>query len=153
MPEPMYCRYLNGGETSKGSVKWAKLKEIHDFSLRLAVGPLVPLTEALGTLSLSLPWEIATADVFLGDNEGAWMSGRGGGWEIKNARCREMRTWAVGSMVGSWKREFGEGTVETWIIESCAQWIFFLFCLGRGKGAVFLQCFSPPFQRRKFWTS
>ena len=36
-----------------------------------------------------MPWEIVTADVSLGDNEGAWESGRGGGWEIKNARCRK----------------------------------------------------------------
>jgi len=55
-------------------------------------------------LSLPLPWEIVTADVSLGDNAGAWVSGRGGGWEIKNARCREIRMRAVGSVVGSWKR-------------------------------------------------
>jgi len=29
----------------------------------------------------------------------------------------------------------------------------FFFRLGGGKGAVFLLCFSPPFQRREFWTS
>jgi len=39
-------------------------------------------------LSLPLPWEIVTADVSLGDNEGAWVSGRGGGWEREKKRTR-----------------------------------------------------------------
>ena len=37
-----------------------------------------------------MPWEIVTDDVSLGGNVGAWRSSRGGGWEIKDARCRKM---------------------------------------------------------------
>ena len=43
--------------------------------------------------SLPWPWEIVTADVSPGDNDGAWKSSRGDGWAIKNARC------IIGSMV------------------------------------------------------
>jgi len=56
----------------------------------LVIGLIVPLPEAWGRLPLPLPWEIVTADVSLGGNLGAWGSGRGGGWDIKNARCRKM---------------------------------------------------------------
>jgi len=42
-------------------------------------------------LSLPLPWVIVTANVSLGDNEGAWVPGRGGGWDIKDVRCRKIR--------------------------------------------------------------
>jgi len=60
-------------------------------------------------LSLPLPWEIVTADVSLGGYEGAWQSSRVGGWEMKNARCREIRTRAVGSMVIRLEEGVGDG--------------------------------------------
>ena len=56
----------------------------------MAVGLIFPLPEVLGRLPLPIPWEIVAADVSLGGNVGAWGSGRGGWWEIKNARCRKM---------------------------------------------------------------
>lgn len=49
---------------------------------------VVPLPEALG--SRRCPWEIVTDDASLGGNVGASGFGSGGGWEIKNARCRKM---------------------------------------------------------------
>lgn len=55
----------------------------------MVVGPLVPLSEALGR-PLPLPWEIVIADVSLGGSVGSWESGRGGGWGIKNTRFRKM---------------------------------------------------------------
>ena len=58
-------------------------------------------------LPLPLLWEIVTADASLSGNGGAKWSVRGGRWEIKNARCREIRTRAVESMVISWDEEFG----------------------------------------------
>ena len=79
-------------------------KEKDDHFFRLVVDMLGPLPETLGMLPLPLPWEIITADVSLGDgNGGEWRSGRGGGWEIKNARR------GVGSMVIASMREFGGG--------------------------------------------
>jgi len=54
------------------------------------VGQFVRLPKALGRLPLPLLWEIVTADVSLGGNEGAWGFGRGGGWEIKHTRCRKV---------------------------------------------------------------
>ena len=44
----------------------------------------------VGKSPLPLPWEIVTDNVSLGGNVGALGSGRGGGWEIKDARCRKM---------------------------------------------------------------
>jgi len=100
-PETIHCRYINGKEKkTKGNVKLITPNGIHDRSSSMVAYPLVPLSEALGImLSLPLPWEIVTADVSLRGNEGAWQSSRVGGWEIKNARCREIKTRAVGSRV------------------------------------------------------
>ena len=44
----------------------------------------------VGKSPLPLPWEIVTDNVSLGGNVGALGSCRGGGWEIKDARRREM---------------------------------------------------------------
>ena len=66
------------------------MEETHDRIFPLAIGLIVPLPEALGRLPLPLPREIVTTDVSLGGNVGAWGSGRGGGCEIKNARCRKI---------------------------------------------------------------
>jgi len=46
-------------------------------------------------IPLPLPWEIVTADVSLGGNEGACRPGRGGGW-ANNARCRKRGDLVVG---------------------------------------------------------
>ena len=63
-------------------------------------GPLVPLP---------FSWGIIAIKVSLGVNEGAWVSGRGGGLEVRNARRKEIRMRAVGRRVGSRKEEFGGG--------------------------------------------
>ena len=47
---------------------------------------------------MPLPWEIVTADASLGDNEGAWRSSMGGGWAIKNARCKKHGDLVVGKL-------------------------------------------------------
>jgi len=49
---------------------------------------------------LPLPWDTATAYLSLGDNEDAWKSSRGGGWAIKNTRCRKHGDLVVGKLEG-----------------------------------------------------
>ena len=72
----------------------------HDYLLRVVVGPLVPLPDALGRLPLPLPRGIVTADVSLGVNEATWGSSRGGGWESKKREVQEnKRMRGVGSIV------------------------------------------------------
>lgn len=44
----------------------------------------------VGEVPLPLPREMVTDDVSLGGSVGAWGCGRGGWWEIKNARRRKI---------------------------------------------------------------
>jgi len=52
--------------------------------------PVSSTARGFGRVPLPLSWEIITADVSLSGNEGAWVFGRGSGWEIINTRCRKV---------------------------------------------------------------
>ena len=70
-------------------IKQKNAKETQDLIL-LVVVLVVSTVGGVGKSPLPSPWENLTDDVSLGGSVGALVSSRGGGWEIKDAKCRKM---------------------------------------------------------------
>ena len=99
-PEHLYCRCLTRKRMKdKGDMNRERPRKYRTITTTKFVVCSFHWRRPLGMLSLPLLWEIVTADASLSGNGGARCSIRGGRWEIKNARCRQIRTRAVGSMV------------------------------------------------------